>query len=124
ACSHYSRLWRPPLHTPSPYTTLFRSFELSKTGKGTSTTVNLSLIPILDDLTETQRKNFEELPNEFDAKNFEGLYYIMSDEEQIETLQRVGFDVSLIGLETTKKEGGEFEGVKDADDIKDDDLPF
>jgi len=100
------------------------AFELSKTGKGTSTTVNLSLIPILDDLTETQRKNFEELPNEFDAKNFEGLYYIMSDEEQIETLQRVGFDVSLIGLETTKKEGGEFEGVKDADDIKDDDLPF
>src|SRR5690625_6456877 len=68
------------------------AFELSKTGKGTSTTVNLSLIPILDDLTETQRKNFEELPNEFDAKNFEGLYYIMSDrsEEHTSELQSRG----------------------------------
>src|SRR5690625_4805973 len=100
------------------------AFELKKSGKGTNTTVSLSLIPILDDLTDKQRENFEKLPNDFDASNFEGLYYVMSDEEQIETLQRVGFDVSKIGLETTKKEGGEFEGVKDADDIKDEELPF
>src|SRR5699024_7417801 len=100
------------------------AFELKKSGKGTNTTVSLSLIPILDDLTDKQRENFEKLPNDFDASNFEGLYYVMSDEEQIETLQRVGFDVSKIGLETTKKEGGEFEGVKDADDLKDNDLTF
>ena len=106
------------------------AFELKKSGKGTNTTVSLSLIPILDDLTDKQRENFEKLPNDFDASNFEGLYYVMSDEEQIETLQRVGFDVSKIGLSVgdgdSKDEdsANPFEGVADADDIGDGDFPF
>lgn len=92
------------------------AFELAKTGKGTSTAVSLSLIPILDDLTDTQRKNFEELPNDFDAKNFEGLYFEMDDDEQIEKLVELGFDVSLIGLEPPKKD--------DSVDITDEEMPF
>lgn len=97
------------------------AFELAKQGKGTNTTVSLSLMPILEDLTETQQKNFAELPNDFDAKNFEGLHYVMNDEEQIETLIRVGFDVSLIGLEAPEKgdksadEGNEETGEEEFD---------
>lgn len=99
------------------------AFELAKTGKGTSTVVSLSLIPILDDLTDKQRDNFDKLPNDFDSKNFEGLYYEMSDEEQIETLQRVGFDVDSIGLKVSSK-GEEDNGEKDGKEIGTDDLPF
>jgi len=96
------------------------AFELTKTGTGRNTVVSLSLIPILDDLTDKQRENFEKTPNDFDAKNFEGLHYEMSDEEQIETLHRVGFDVSLIGLEASDKTTEE-----DASSSEDeDDLPF
>lgn len=102
------------------------AFTLSKQGSGTNTTVSLSLIPVLEDLTDKQRENFEKLPNDFDAKNFEGLYYVMSDEEQIETLAKSGFDVSLIGLELPKegdKESGS-EVANEGPDITDGDLPF
>lgn len=95
------------------------AFSLKKTGKGTSTAVSLSLIPILDDLTDKQQKNFEELPNDFDASNFDGLHYVMSDEEQLETLQRVGFDVSLIGLEAPKEDE-----KGSGEDVDAGDLPF
>src|SRR5699024_10150301 len=80
------------------------AFEVSKTGTGRNTMVNLSLIPMLDELTDKQRENFENAPSDFDAKNFEGLYYVMDDDEQIEKLIEVGFDVSLIGLESPKKD--------------------
>src|SRR5690625_2096217 len=56
------------------------AFELTKQGQGTSTSVSLSLIPILDDLTDAQRKNFDEAPKEFDMSLFEGLLYEMDDE--------------------------------------------
>lgn len=86
------------------------AFELSKQGSGTGTTVSLSLIPVIEDMTERQQKNFEESPSDFDAKNFEGLHYVMSDEEQVETLTRAGFDISLVGLESPKKEGEKSDG--------------
>ena len=78
------------------------AFELSKTGSGTSTAVSLSLIPLLDDLTDEQRKNFENAPKEFDMSLFDGILYEMDDEEQIEKLHEVGFDVTLIGFEPPK----------------------
>lgn len=98
------------------------AFELTKKGTGTNTVVGLSLIPMLDDLTEKQQKNFAELPSEFDANNFEGLYYVMNDEEQMETLTRVGFDLSLIGLAMpeTSGEGTDAEPV----DIDEKEFPF
>src|SRR5690625_2917866 len=80
------------------------AFELSKTGQGTSTAVSLSLIPIIDDLTDTQRKNFEAAPEDFDMTLFDGLLYEMDEDEQIEKLIEAGFDVSLIGLEPPEKD--------------------
>jgi len=90
------------------------AFELAKTGQGTSTAVSLSLIPILDDLTAKQRKNFENAPEEFDMTLFDGILYEMDDDEQIEKLIEAGFDVSLIGLEPPKKEG---DGEAEAEDF-------
>lgn len=87
------------------------AFVLSKTGTGTSTKVDLSLIPMLDDLTDEQRNNFSELPNDFDNKYFEGLYYEMSDEDQIDTLIKTGFDVTKVGLEAP------IEQVDDGNDV-------
>lgn len=100
------------------------AFELKKTGTGRNTVVSLSLIPVLEDLTETQQKHFKELPNDFDARNFEGLHYVMSDEEQIEKLVQVGFDVSLIGLESPKSEVENEEESGEDSDIENEDLPF
>lgn len=81
-----------------------RAFELSKNGQGTGTTVTLTPEP-LDDLTPEQAKAFEEAPEEFDKSLFDGLYYVMNEEQQIEALTQAGFDVSLIGL--TPKQGGD-----------------
>lgn len=83
------------------------AFELAKEGSGTSTTV--SLTPYLDDLSDAQQKSFDNAPEQFDTSKFDGILYEMSDEEQIEKLIEVGFDVSLIGLEAPKKDESEGE---------------
>src|SRR5699024_2692722 len=69
------------------------AFVLSKQGQGTGTTVSLSLIPILDDLTDEQRKNFDNAPAEFDMTLFDGLLYEADEDEQIENLIKAGFDI-------------------------------
>lgn len=81
-----------------------RAFELSKNGTGTGTTVTLTPEP-LDDLTPEQEKSFQEAPAEFDKALFDGLYYVMDEEQQVEALTQAGFDVSLIGL--SPKQGGD-----------------
>lgn len=84
------------------------AFELSKEGSSTSTTV--SLTPVLDmeeDLTDKQRANFEKAPAEFDKSLFEGLWYEADEAEQIELLDKAGFDVTLIGYERPKAGGSE-----------------
>lgn len=112
-----------------------KAFELSKTGGGQNTVV--SLMPEdLEDLTDKQRKNFDNAPEEFDMKLFEGILYEADEDEQIQSLQKAGFDVTLIGLspqtnteaeeESSDKED---EGVTDVGsgengEILDDDLPF
>lgn len=73
-----------------------RAFELSKSGSGTGTTVSLTP-EIIEDLSPEQAKAFEEAPDEFDKTLFDGLYYVMNEEQQIEALTQAGFDVSLIG---------------------------
>lgn len=106
------------------------AFELSKQGKSRDTTVSLSIIPILEDLTETQQKNFAESTGEFDDAIFDGIHYAMSDNEQIETLIRVGFDVKLIGLEAPKQGAeGQTEGAPEGNpvdntQVAEPDLPF
>lgn len=74
-----------------------RAFELEKSGSGTSTVVSITPTP-LDDLTDSQQKAFEGAPKEFDKSKFEGLYFVMNEEQQIQSLTQAGFDVSLIGL--------------------------
>lgn len=112
-----------------------KAFELSKEGSGKSTVV--SLMPEdLEDLTEKQQKNFEKAPAEFDHSLFEGISYEASEDEQIESLDKAGFDVTLIGLQLPKKDGdqdgqdGQDGQAVDSDDngepidISDEDLPF
>lgn len=89
------------------------AFELAKSGTGTSTVV--SLTPILDmdeDLTEVERKNFEEADGkEFPAELFEKVLYMKTEDEQIADLKAFGFDVSRLG-------------VDGAESDKDENLPF
>ena len=58
----------------------------------------------------------------------DGILYEMDEEEQIEKLIEVGFDVSLIGLDAPEKneEGDQRQGPGSGPDgdILDDDLPF
>lgn len=100
------------------------AFELAKEGSGTDTTV--SLMPMLDDLTNEQQKNFDEAPEEFDSSKFDGILYEMNEEEQVEKLDELGFDVSLIGLEKPSGGNKESQGVGSGEngEILDDDLPF
>src|SRR5690625_5233002 len=95
------------------------AFELRKDGQGTSTTVSLTPL-FVEDLDEKQAKNFENAPDEFDMDLFDGILYEMDEEEQIEKLIEVGFDVSLIGLDAPEKSDEDEEPL----DIEDDDLPF
>lgn len=91
------------------------AFELSKQGSGTNTTVSLTPVMFPDeDLTDEQRKNFENAPEEFDMSLFDGLLYEVDEEGQIELLVQAGFDVTLIGLEPPAKE--EEGGVIDEED--------
>jgi len=101
------------------------AFELRKDGQGTSTTVSLTPL-FVEDLDEKQAKNFDEAPEEFDMALFDGILYEMDEEEQIEKLIEVGFDVNLIGLEPPKKEGDQRQGPGSGPDgeILDEDLPF
>lgn len=73
-------------------------FELSKTGKETSTVVMLSAED-LDDLNEKERKNFDNAPKEFDKELLQNVFVTKTEEEQVQLLKDAGFDVSLIGYD-------------------------
>lgn len=101
-----------------------KAFELSKEGKGTSTTV--SLMPEdLEDLTDKQQKHFEEAPEEFDMSLFEGINYEASEKEQLELLTQAGFDITLIGYEALSgQEEPAEEGTPLTEEEVTDGLPF
>ena len=86
-----------------------KAFEIEKSGKGNSTTALLTPLD-LDDLTEKERENFAKYDGQhFDGSNFDGLLYVANEEEQKQLLKQAGFDLSLIGLETTTTaEGHDF----------------
>ena len=103
------------------------AFELMKVGAGTNTTV--SLTPVLDfdeDLSDMQKENYGKAPDKFDMSLFDGLLYEADEQEQLESLTSVGFDVSLIGLEAPKGEDKReaVVTVEPAEDIQDSELPF
>src|SRR5690606_41348331 len=92
------------------------AFELTKQGTCTNTTV--SLTPVLDmeeDLTDKQRANFDKAPAEFDKALFEGLWYEADEAEQVELLDKAGFDVTLIGYDRPKAGGSGTEGADSYD---------
>ncbi len=104
------------------------AFELSKEGESTCTSV--SLTPVLDmdeDLTDKQRENFAKAPESFDMSLFDGILFEKDEDEMVEALQSVGFDVTLIGYEPKQKaDSGEddAEPIPGEDDLQDEDLPF
>lgn len=104
------------------------AFELSKQGSGTNTTVSLTpIIDMEDDLTDKERDNFAKAPKEFDMSLFDGLLYEADEDEMIQNLVKVGFDVSLIGLSAAPKQDGDGVGDNDAEplgDITEEELPF
>lgn len=83
------------------------AFELSKTGKSTETVV--SLTPVLDmdeDLTETQRKHFDEAVKsgaKVEDEIYENVLYVKKPEEQAEDLhafaQKFGVDLAELGVD-------------------------
>ena len=76
------------------------AFTLSKQGQSTNTTVSLTPVMFMDeDLTDVQRANFDKAPEEFDVSKFEGINFEMNEQEMIEKLDEVGFDVTLIGYD-------------------------
>ena len=76
------------------------AFELSKEGSGTSTQVSLTPIIDEDDLSETERKNFEATSGKtFDESLYENVLKVKDESEQLEDLRNFGFDVSRLDIE-------------------------
>lgn len=99
------------------------AFELTKQGSGRDTTVSLS--PVMfpeEDLTDKQQENLAKAPESFDMALFDGILFEADESQQIENLVLAGFDISLIGLEATKKDAASGEGEEV--EVADDDLPF
>ncbi|MCM3314851.1 hypothetical protein M3626_20865 [Psychrobacillus sp. MER TA 17] len=93
------------------------AFELSKDSNGTA-----SLTPIIDmdeDLTDKQRKNFDEAPTEFNIEEFHGILYEQDEQQMVELLAKAGFDVSLIGYSAAANDPND-----EAVEISEDDVPF
>lgn len=76
------------------------AFKLSKTGESTSTQVTLSpIVNAKKGLTDAEQANFAESAGKpFNADMFDGVLYEANEAEQVESLIKAGFDVSLIGL--------------------------
>lgn len=94
------------------------AFELSKTGSGNATSVTLT--PVLDldeDLTPEQRANFDKAPEKFDMSLFDGILYEADEQEQVELLDKAGFDITLIGYQPPSDDSSD-----NGDD--DEELPF
>lgn len=75
--------------------------EITKTGQGKNAVVMASAED-LEDLTDEERKNFDNAPEKFDEKALESAYVRKDEDEQVELLKEVGFDVSLIGFDPNK----------------------
>ena len=88
-----------------------KAFEIEKSGSGNSTTALLTPID-LDELTTKEQENFAKYEGKsFNEEDFDGLIYIATEEEQVQSLVQAGFDISLIGLDgkSANKDAGEEE---------------
>lgn len=107
------------------------AFELSKVNNGTrpqDTKVSLNpLIDFEDDLTDKEKATFRKFDGEsFDLERFNGILFEADDDAQIESLEKAGFDISLIGATkseaSTEVDGGNNETA--GADIAEEELPF
>lgn len=104
-----------------------RAFELSK-GEGGS----IMMMPISDlddELSETQRKNFDKAPEEFNIGEYTDSMYKADEDEMLDGLIKAGFDITLIGYgkDEAKTDAGQADsgvGSGENGEITDDDLPF
>lgn len=68
------------------------AFELSKHGSSTDTTVSLTVILDEDDLSDTEKKNFEaSADKKFDDELFEKVLSLREYTDQVEDLKKFGF---------------------------------
>jgi hypothetical protein len=96
------------------------AFELSKTGSGTGTTVNL--LPMLEDLSTTHQKNFEATKGkEFPGDLYGKVLYAKDESKQVEDLVKFGFDVSRLGITAG---GNGATPIDDTIEFNEDDIPF
>lgn len=73
------------------------AFELTRSGSKSESTY--SLTPCIDDLTDVQQKNFEECAKPFDTDLYQSSIHYKSETEQLKSLQKIGFDITLIGYD-------------------------
>lgn len=74
-----------------------KAFELEKVGTGKNTTVSVTPLD-LEDLTPEALEVFNKyLGKEFDNDLFENILYEADEKEQLDLLEKAGFDLSLIG---------------------------
>lgn len=101
------------------------AFELSKTGKGQSTTVALNvLIDPEEDLNDTQRKHFEEsagkqIPDEI----YENCLYVKKPSEQLEDLRQFEHKYKVNLIDRMNIDPAHLEAVAPID-ISEEDMPF
>lgn len=94
------------------------AFNISKTGKGKSTKVMLDLILDPDEeLTADENKHFAATKEkEFDESLFEKVLSVATEEQQIKDLEAFGFDVTRLGVESSKEADEADDGEQGADE--------
>lgn len=105
------------------------AFELTKYNPGTlAKDTKVALNPLIDfeeDLTDKERatfRSFDETP--FDLERFNGILFEADDDEQIESLGKMGFDVSLIGVTKSEASTEASEETAGGIEIDEESLPF
>lgn len=81
-----------------------KAFELEKTGSGKNTIVSVTPLD-LDDLQPEMLKNFKAYDGkEFDNELFENILYEADEKEQLDLLEKAGFDLSLIDEQSSSSQ--------------------
>ena len=82
-----------------------KAFTLEKTNPAVKSDTQVILTPEdLEDLTDKQQEAFDKAPEEFDKEMFEDLFYVQDEQQMVESLHSVGFDVTKIGFEAPTSE--------------------
>lgn len=81
-----------------------KAFEIEKIGTGTDTSVTITSLD-LEDLNEAEAKRFHEWEGKpFDFENFENVFSVNSEEQQLDDLRKLGFDITKLTGGATPEE--------------------